>query len=236
MSDRNKEYIAFYTTPPSIAKQLEEVGFDISQNGREIIPGNPEIGTIISIKQIHNNEENSSKLAFVNPERYTALIRYQKEIYGELARGKIEHVFVEWIQAGQLGEVLQKWAEKMQEYKKDPRIRENMFAQYGWALMYFLEREGVTLHATESREILARVTKYMSKWDGKIPKDLNHERENFAIKEIYKFLQKNPAKKVALVFGSLHDFRDNMDIFGKEKPRQEIVSFNKIAQEYLEGK
>ncbi len=48
------------------------------------------------------------------------------------------------------------------------------------------------------------------------------------------FLQKNPWAKVVLIFGSLHNFCDNIDsIFLDKKPVQEIISFPGLAEEYI---
>jgi hypothetical protein len=224
---------------PTVEEKLQEYWFTIMGGWREVIPGDKKIGTIISIKQIHNDSEKPHLIRW-NKEKLVALIQYQKSIYGELARQKITDIFVEGILDSQAW-ALTKWRWKMRKaIKKDPSFREDIFADYGWAFVYYLERDAVKLHPTESSKIIEEIKKLENNPLGStISSQLSEDaREDFVLEQIRAFFGKNPWKKVALIYWSVHHFSDNITkIFWDEKrPREEIVSFPQIARKYIEAK
>lgn len=60
-------------------------------------------------------------------------------------------------------------------------------------MVYAIENNNVTLHATESSDIVEEINKYSElHLDEEVPVELNEKREDFAIKQIQIFLQKKP--------------------------------------------
>ncbi len=221
----------------SISTKLMEYGFDISKWERETLEWDRSVGKIVYIKQIHNDYKDPDALELYEPEKYNALIDYQKRIYGELAQRKIYDIFLEWIEESQVWEVLENWKEKMRIYMNNPVSRNRIFAHFWWWLVYAIENKSVIIHATESKEIIQKIETYntLFKHDS-IPEDLIKEREDNTIGKIHSFLEKNPWKPVILIFGWLHNFQDNIESIFNKKPIQEIISFNELAEKYIKSK
>ncbi len=155
MSEEQHLYLDSINSP-MIQEEMKSYWFDRAKWQKEILPWNKEIWSIIFIKQIHNDYQNPERLETENPGQYNTLIQYQKEIYGELARRKIQNVFVEWLQEGQAGKILEKWKNTVRPQSKDPETRKRLFAHFWWAFIYALERKNVRLHSTESKEIIKK--------------------------------------------------------------------------------
>ena len=217
----------------NIGARLREYGFTLLWGSREKISGNPKVGTLSIIKQIHNDYQDPHRLARESPEKHKELVAYQKAIYMELKRQKSQDIFVEWIRDIHLknGD----WEKTGKELKKlleNTEMRDTVFAHYGGAIAYLIENPSAKVHHTENEDIINEMEKYQG---DTVPKWLIEDREGYAIKQVQSFLSKNPGKKVALVFWSQHDFRNNLTkAYSTNPPQAEIVSFPDIARRYLE--
>lgn len=230
------ELIPHYPKQPlSIKDRLRNYGFDMMQWERIIIQWDREIGTIINIKQLHNDFENPEAMARENPRKYRQLIQYQKAIYGELASRKIEHIFVEWLSPIDAEKNLIAWKKRMEIEIKDTYKRDTIFANYWWAFVYFLEHPHARLYPTESQSIIDRImTAKMNPLWGRDLRNLHIEREYHVIWQIKSFFQASPWKEVALIFWAQHDFSKKISLlFSPTNPQQEKISFLQIAKEYV---
>ncbi len=217
------------------ARSLQDLRMNIAWWGREtIIEWNPKIGTLINIGQIHY-DSNSGMESYTDPVRYRLLAMYQKAIYGELSSQKIEHVFVEWFKVEDDTPALQIWKKQKQRFLNDPEWRDELFAKYGWAIVYFLENPRVRIYPTEeknSQKDLNRPNISCEDQDA-----IHRKREDFTVRKVKEFLAKQPWSRIAIVYWAKHIFWENVnDIFWADLPRLERVTFPAIAEKYLEGR
>lgn len=163
------------------------------------LPGNPQVGTIVHLRQLHPTLQESEA-----GEREIG--RYQYEIFRELQRQVFQDVFVENIPPPLSCPADRPVAEGLSG--------QNVLDYYcmGGAPLYARSRSSVTLRPTQSREEAVAIAAAVLNSSLQELMDLN---ESFAPPHIFRFLRDHPGARAALVFGAGHDFADN---FAQEYP------------------
>lgn len=205
-------------------EDLKKLQIEINNGTTQYLPWNPKIGTIIFIKQIHTIPD-------IDPEhpQYKQILLNQKRIHTALKRMWATDIFVEWITSDF---ILPNWdssplREILNEIKKYfDGWQELILQELGWAFLYILENPNVRVHITESAELNQEIS-----INNKISTSskMNERREQFTIQAVKEFLDKNPWKRVIVVYGFLHNFEDNIkSLYPRNPPAREIRSFHKI--------
>jgi hypothetical protein len=158
------------------------------------LEGNPNVGTIIHLRQMHQTlKENETEAREIG--------RYQYEIYQELLKQDIPDVFVE-----ELGlPPTCSFSDSLEGPLSDQGLA--CFYSMGGAAVYAQARHGVILHHTQTAEERARI--YQVVLSSSI-QDLMALNESFAPPHVLDFLDQHPGTKVALVFGAVHYFADDL--------------------------
>lgn len=216
------------------------------------IVGDPSVGSILYIKQIHPLAEdviNASQPGFngelkANIKTVLTIGEYQYCILLELNRIKPKHLFVEGhytLSRGVEKEKEKRFAEVVYKFfpngweKKKPTPEQKRFLYLLQAYRIYLVLSPETkIHKTESLE---QVTACMEEFR-KTELEVNNirelrtvcEREKYVVNRIKSFLKEFPKEQVVLIFGAEHVFHDYfLDI----KPVFKTIKFTKLMEELM---
>src|SRR3989339_643187 len=173
---------------------------------------NENSGTVIYIRQLHYVPE-------MNEADMTIVGEYQMRIWQELERRKVTDIFVE-----SLYEDLN--SQSPIRRNDDSRVLRTVFpngipeeptdlqllclALYGSYLIYFYVHSEITLHKTLSEEESASIDSEINRAIN-VSENILGNRERFASREIEIFFENNPGATIVLIYGALHEFRDNLE-------------------------
>lgn len=241
--DRAAVYIAGYKeTPPPNKFRYEKVE----------VRGNPNMGEVVHMRQMHTAKDQNGSTGLI-------VGMCQCLILDELEAGKFKHVFVEGFDKDmEPGDPVRTgkncWAEVVKKnfpegIPREPSIRQlATLALVGAPCVYAYFHPDVTLHRTEypnetqNQQMDIMKEALEAYLDPENAENASFDRKGIFLKwmaarevsatrEVMAYLKKNPGAKVALVYGSRHQFKDD---FGKEKTPPVVVSiaFPYIANTY----
>lgn len=203
--------------------------------------GNPDVGRIVNIQQLHDRPEFTEK-------QREFVAEYQFEILRFLNRQEFEHVFVESLyenlrpqdKEGELITDAVKLAFKDGIPSKPNELQKEMLVELGAAQVYAYFRDSVFLHKTytpeESRKIDETIEK-LGHYSEESFQLMMSRREELATREIELFLSKNRGATVALIFGAFHSFKkyfsdaDSPALYSVDYPEVRSRSFSSFTHE-----
>jgi hypothetical protein len=208
------------------------------------VEGDPAVGTIYSIRQYHRDAMNDATQ--LPSDVLDCVFNYQLRILKELTRLQVDHVFMEgetrpfYFDAQMLMEMVEADVlDKTRFEKLDEGGRQKMLMdfkktvyKYGGAFYYLDVNPKVKFHGvmsfSESAEVNGFFDRYKKNSDDPKLKDefkaYQKRREEWAVREIMRFLAENRGEIVALIFGANHQFCDKLIQYPK-KPRLITVDF-----------
>jgi hypothetical protein len=172
--------------------------------------GDPRIGRIINVKQLHNRPEFSA-------EQKELVAEYQHSILTFLDRHNVDHVFVE-----SLNEDFSAGTDMGKEMRDAVRFvfpggipaqfnetQKEMLTEYGAPMILAYVKDTVSLHKTytpQESEAIDSEIRRLGYGDPQAVRRMTETREELAMREVGRFLNGSPGATVALVFGAAHSF------------------------------
>lgn len=204
--------------PPSIPSVLPK-GVEI----RTEIEGDPKIGTIIYVRQLHQPPPNNP----ITKDELKEIAAYQYDIIDFLRERKAEHLFeegqtedippgkfLEFKLKNSLESGFEHFIQSLFRKKKEAIVAEEfeLVAEQG-SNFYAVLNPKATLHKTftpEQKEERERLRQTKSE------EEIRDKREGWAVAQVKEFLEHNPGATIYLVYGGSHEFQD--DFLKWEKP------------------
>lgn len=199
--------------PESEEKPVRRIRVDLE--------GDPEIGTLIFIRQSH------LELRFKggrddDTDHLIETLFYQAEIYDLLSELKPKHLFSEGLsrdfppsQREELqqyfNELNKPWQKHLAKFK-DERVKQRFLLTVNGADRYYAANteEDIFLHKVQTQEQSEQHKKIkIDEADMSFWKFIINTREEWATREIINFFRDNPGETAVLVFGGAHSFCDD---------------------------
>ena len=206
------------------------------------LEGNPNAGEVVFIRQIHDRPG-------LPPDVKQLIGQYQFRILQELTDRKVKDVFAESLYEdivpgdprrndpkGMIGAVKKIFPNGVPSEPNPLQL--NMLTNVGACSIYAYLNPDVTLHRTyanyaEYMKIDAEIKRWSTSPKGmdKAMDIVLNKREELATRELMAFLKQNPGKKVALVFGVSHEFKDDL-LKQASLPVLTSVKFNNLLAKF----
>lgn len=192
---------------------------------KQILKGNPAIGHVAHIRQMHRYGEGdidtSAELSRTEKE---IIAQYQAEILRHLMGSKYDVIYLEGILFDDARKVHAYEARIRQSFPQGiPHENEvlndaqrNCLYTCGAGMVYGV-LTGTPIKGPEQRYLMVGAQRSIEKHGGFHTKDtyahlsLFFARERFAAKEVRKYLDAHPGARVALIYGSGHTFETNFE-------------------------
>jgi hypothetical protein len=193
------------------------------------LPGDPRLGKLLFIRQIH-----SAPIFYVNYAEEILELNlqaghYQEQVYSALLHLKPSHIFLEGNSKDEPpGDRRGLKSELAATFEKNknlpwpseidwdgPEGRTLYLGMFGAGLVYTLNHPHVFLHKTSTPELNRRLMEVIRLQDQRIISDSEFNdfaietREAVAVEEMVRFFKANPGMGAILIYGSAHRFCDD---------------------------